>query len=147
VAGRVNVSRAEIEAFFSKRQRAFDAHDARALAADYAEDGVVESPLIGGEAKGREAIIRLYDAYFRAFTDLTLAVDRLLIDDQQVALVATASGTDLGGFMGMEPTGRAVRVSVVFLFELAEGLIVRERRIYDFTGLLVQVGILKAKPR
>jgi hypothetical protein len=28
----------------------------------------------------------------------------------------------------------------------AEGLIATERRFYDFTGLLVQVGILRAKP-
>ena len=27
-----------------------------------------------------------------------------------------------------------------------DGLIVRDRRIYDFTGLLLQIGILKAKP-
>jgi len=27
-----------------------------------------------------------------------------------------------------------------------DGLIVRERRIYDFTGMAVQVGAIKAKP-
>jgi hypothetical protein len=26
------------------------------------------------------------------------------------------------------------------------GRIIRERRVYDFTGLLIQVGLLKAKP-
>ena len=30
--------------------------------------------------------------------------------------------------------------------DLENGLIARERRIYDFTGLAVQVGALKAKP-
>jgi hypothetical protein len=34
----------------------------------------------------------------------------------------------------------------VFFYELRDGLIVRERRVYDFTGVLVQVGLLKAKP-
>ena len=29
---------------------------------------------------------------------------------------------------------------------LRDGHIVHERRIYDFTGILVQVGLLKAKP-
>jgi hypothetical protein len=29
---------------------------------------------------------------------------------------------------------------------LENGKIVRERRIFDFTGLLVQIGVLKAKP-
>jgi hypothetical protein len=34
----------------------------------------------------------------------------------------------------------------VFLYELNGLTIVRERRIYDFTGMLVQIGALKAKP-
>jgi hypothetical protein len=29
---------------------------------------------------------------------------------------------------------------------MQDGFIARERRIYDFTGLLVQVGAIKAKP-
>jgi len=29
---------------------------------------------------------------------------------------------------------------------VADGFVVEERRIYDFTGVLVQVGVLKAKP-
>jgi hypothetical protein len=29
---------------------------------------------------------------------------------------------------------------------VADGLIASERRIYDFTGLLVQLGVLRAKP-
>ena len=36
--------------------------------------------------------------------------------------------------------------SAVFLYELRDRHIVRERRIYDFTRLLVQIGVLKAKP-
>jgi predicted ester cyclase len=70
----------------------------------------------------------------------------LLIDGDQVALCAWISGTDRGGFMGMEPTGRAVKMSIAFLYQLRDGQIASEYRIYDFTGLLVQVGMLKAKP-
>ena len=32
------------------------------------------------------------------------------------------------------------------VFEIRGRQIVRERRIYDFTGLLLQIGVLKAKP-
>jgi hypothetical protein len=34
----------------------------------------------------------------------------------------------------------------VFFYRLENGRIVHERRIYDFTGLLLQIGVLKAKP-
>jgi steroid delta-isomerase-like uncharacterized protein len=140
------MSRVEIEAFLDHRQRAWDARDAHTLTMDHAEDGVVESPLAAGEAKGREAIERLYTTIFRAFTDLTLTRRDVVIDGERVVLFATASGTDRGGFMGMAPTGRAVRIAIVFLYEIRDRLIVRESRVYDFTGLLVQVGMLKAKP-
>jgi steroid delta-isomerase-like uncharacterized protein len=140
------MSRDEIEALMARRQLAWDTGDAHALTQDHAEDCVVESPLGGGATMGREAIERLYVTYFRAFTDLKMERRDLLIDGQRAALFATTSGTDHGGFMGMAPTKRAVRISIVFMYEFDNGRIARERRIYDFTGLLVQVGVLKAKP-
>ena len=46
----------------------------------------------------------------------------------------------------MPKTGRPFEVPMVFLMQIQGQKIVRERRFYDFTGLLVQVGVLKAKP-
>ena len=48
--------------------------------------------------------------------------------------------------MGVPATRKPFRLPIVFLCTLEDGLIVHERRIYDFTGLLVQIGVLKAKP-
>jgi hypothetical protein len=48
--------------------------------------------------------------------------------------------------MGVPPTGKPFRVPMVLVNTLKNGQIVHERRIYDFTGLLVQIGVLKAKP-
>jgi hypothetical protein len=44
------------------------------------------------------------------------------------------------------PTGRPAQLPIVFVCKVANGLITHERRIYDFTGMLVQIGVLKAKP-
>lgn len=140
------MSRDEIEALIDRRQRAWNARDAHALALDHSKDGVVESPLAGGNATGREAIEKLYTTFFRAFTDYKLEKRDLLIDGDRAALSAWVSGTDRGGFMGMDPTNRAVKVSIAFFYEFRDGLIVSENRIYDFTGVLIQVGMLKAKP-
>jgi len=73
-------------------------------------------------------------------------VEEVLVDDQRAAVMATFTGTDRGGFMGMPATGRHVTIPVVFLYEFKDGKIMRDRRVYDFTGMLVQVGTLKAKP-
>jgi steroid delta-isomerase-like uncharacterized protein len=140
------MSRDQIERLIDRRAGAWDARDEVALTLDHSDDCVVESPLAGGTCQGRDAIERLYATYFRAFTDIKLEKKDLLIDGDRAALFAQAAGTDRGGFMGMAPTGRAVKFAIVFLYDFRDGLIVKERRIYDFTGLLVQVGMLKAKP-
>jgi predicted ester cyclase len=85
-------------------------------------------------------------AVFDAFLDLKVRSERLIVDGNQVAQILSIEGTDLGGFLGLPPTGKIFQLPAVFLYELNGLTIVRERRIYDFTGMLVQIGALKAKP-
>ncbi len=55
--------------------------------------------------------------------------------------------THQGDFMGFQGTGRRCSFEGVSLFELsADGLIAAERRVYDFTGLLAQLGVLRVRP-
>lgn len=140
------MTRTEIRDMIARFQDSWNRRDIGALAAFHTEDCVVDSPAAGGQARGREAIARAYEAFFHAFPDLTIKYDEPLIDGDRVVLIARISGTDRGGFMGLQPTGRFVDFPCVLLYDLENGLIVRERRIYDFTGLSVQVGAIKAKP-
>jgi steroid delta-isomerase-like uncharacterized protein len=140
------MTRSEISELIARVQDAWRRRDSTALADFHAEDCVVESPVAGGEARGRSAIAASYEAFLHAFPDLELKYEEPLIDGDRVVLIARISGTDRGGFMGMHPTGRFVDFPCVLVFSLANGEIVRERRIYDFTGLAVQVGAIKAKP-
>jgi len=87
----------------------------------------------------------VYRAFFTAFNP-SFEQEELLIDGTRAMAVFRCSGTDRGGFMGMTPTGRSFVVPMVIITECQDGFITRERRIYDFTGFLVQVGVLKAKP-
>jgi predicted ester cyclase len=115
------------------------------LAEVYAENAVVESPL-GGTHQGRAAIAAVAGAFLGALTDATYSQDALIIDGNHAVQVVTMSGTDTGGLMGMAPSGRPAQLPMVLVCELAGGYITHERRIYDFTGLLVQIGVLKARP-
>ena len=78
--------------------------------------------------------------------DVKMRQDALLIDGDSIAQILTIEGTDDGQFLGLPPTGKSFRVPAVFLYDLKDGQIARERRIYDFTGVLMQFGLLKAKP-
>lgn len=140
------MTRDEIAALFARRQQAWDRLDAAALAADYSEDATVDSPLAGGSATGRDAIERLFATYFAAFPDFKLDHEMQLIDGENVSQLIRATGTDSGGFMGMSPTRRKITFRCAFFYSLRDGHIAREQRVYDFTGLLIQVGLLKAKP-
>jgi steroid delta-isomerase-like uncharacterized protein len=139
------MSREDMVALFKRRQDAYDDLDAAALAADYAEDAVIDSPS-GGVHTGREAAERTLRAVFSAFLDITIAVEELIIDGDRAAQVQSMEGTHIGDVLGLPPTGKRFSMSAVFFYEVRNGRIVRERRIYDFTGMLVQIGILKAKP-
>jgi steroid delta-isomerase-like uncharacterized protein len=139
------MSRIETVAFFERRQVAFDNLDAAALAADYTDDCIVESPS-AGTIEGRAGVEKAYRVWFDAFMDMETDTEILLIDGNQVAQVIRVEGTNIGKFMGLPGSGKRFHFSAVCLFEFRGRQIERERRIYDFTGLLLQVGILKAKP-
>jgi predicted ester cyclase len=138
------MTRAEILALFKRRQEAFEDLDAKALAADYTDAAVIESPSTGVHA-GRDAEKNLR-TIFEAFLDITLSVDELVIDGDIVVVIHSCEATHMREFLGFEPTGKRFQMSMAFVHRLKDGKIVHERRIYDFTGLLVQIGVLKAKP-
>jgi uncharacterized protein (TIGR02246 family) len=139
------MTRDEILSLVQRRRTALNAHDAVALAALHSPNGVVVSPT-GGVLEGRAEIERIYRLWFSAFPDMRYRTDDVVIDGDRLVEVAQLSGTHAGEFFSVAATGRHVEVQIAILLTVADGLIVEERRIYDFTGFLVQVGVLKAKP-
>ena len=140
------MTREEIFALFARREAAWRRRDAAALAADHAPDGVVVSPT-GGVLEGRADIERIYRVWFVAFPDLTFT-------HRGSAGRRRPRGAAVPGHR--RPRGRVLRHAAdraphrMLRRRSSTGfendLIVHERRILDFTGLLVQVGVLRAKP-
>ena len=96
--------------------------------------------------EGRGDIERIYRVWFTAFADFSFAVEDLIIEGDRVALLGAATGRHSGEFFGMPSTGRRIDVACGFFYRFEEKPDRHERRILDFTGLLVQVGVLRAKP-
>ena len=139
------MTREEVLALFTRREAAWRAHDAASLAADHAPDGVVLSPT-GGVLEGREEIERVYRVWFTAFPDLAFGSPDVLVDGDRAVLLATVTGTHDGDFFGLPASGRQVNAVCALIYTLRDGVITHERRVLDFTGVLIQVGVLKAKP-
>jgi predicted ester cyclase len=140
------MTRDEIVQFFARRAKSFAALDASALASSHSEDGVLESPL-AGRLVGRPAIERYYQSLFTSFSDFGFEPTDLVIDGDRAVQIGMASGTNDGGFMGLPPTRKRFNYAIVLVCTLRGGLIVEQRSVYDFTGWMVQIGILKAKPQ
>jgi steroid delta-isomerase-like uncharacterized protein len=126
-------------------QRAWEARDPEALTATHHADGVIVSPIFR-TVRGRPAILHSYQALFEIFPDWQYQPRQAVVDATRVAQPFVVQATHTGNFMGLAGTGRRVTIEGVCFFELSDGLIAHERRYYDFTGMLIQLGVLRAKP-
>jgi predicted ester cyclase len=135
----------EATAFLAARQQGYLRRDPAALAASHAPDGVVHSPLFP-DVRGREAIEASYRTLFEIFPDWELTFDPPIVDGSRAAQLFVVRATHVGEFMGLPGTGRRVQFHGALLCVLGGMGIVEERRIYDFTGLLIQIGVLRSKP-
>jgi len=125
---------------------ALERRDAGTFSTLYAEHAVIDSPL-GGTVSGPDGVRKAFDAFFTAFPDAAFTFEDPCIDGLRVTIPASVAGTHMGGFSGLPASGNPFRFALVFLLEFRDRRVVRDRRIYDFTGLLVQIGMLKAKVR
>lgn len=139
------MTKKSIHAFFAGRQQHWDRRDPDGLASGHAENGTIISPMFG-KRLGREAIAESYHSLFEIFPDWSFVGEPELIDGNRVAQPFSVTATHVGEFMGLAGTNRHFRIEGVRLFEMADGLIQHERRLYDFTGFLIQIGVLKGKP-
>jgi C-1 hydroxylase len=139
------MKRAELQVLLDRHTRAWNQHDVETLAARHAEDGILVSPMFG-TVTGRDQITRTYTSVFLIFPDWQISFDPPIIDGDRLAHPFTVTATQQGEFMGMAGTGRHCTFDGVSLVRLtADGLVAEERRRYDFTGLLTQIGVLRVK--
>ena len=138
--------RDHIIGFLARRQQHWAARDAAALAADHTEDGVVHSPIFG-VITGRSEIEKSYHNLFRVFADWTFDAEDLIVDGARAAQVFRVKASHTSELFGVAATNRRFEIHGALIFTFREGLIQREVRLYDFTSLLLQLGVLKAKPR
>lgn len=135
----------DTQALFERRREAWTRRDPAALAASYADDAVVTSPMFP-RAEGRTAIERSFTSLFRMFPDWEMLAEEPCIDGDRAMQQCRVRATHLGDFMGIPGTGKRMEFECVLVMQLRDGKIAQERRVYDFTGVLIQLGVLRGKP-
>jgi predicted ester cyclase len=131
------------------RQAVIDAHSAAESVHDL--DGVIatfhhpryEIVPTGEVFDGEEAVRRYHGANFAGVPDFTVEPIAAHHGDDAVAEEAWVSGTHLGMFNGLPPTGRYLRIRVCGIFVFEEDRLVCERVYYDLLTVLRTLGVAR----
>ncbi len=121
---------------------AWNSHDVERVATCYAVDYEETDVAQADSPRGRDGIRRTAAGYLRAFPDLLVTLDDVVIDDHRVALAWHWHGTHRGAFMNIPPSGRQVTVKGTSFLTIENGQIRRGTRIWDLAGLLRALGLL-----
>jgi steroid delta-isomerase-like uncharacterized protein len=136
---------ADMQELLDYRTAAWNRQDPAALAAQYSEKAIVSSPMFP-RAEGRAAIEQSFAMLFRIFPEWEITFEGACIGANRTMQLGTVRATQRGEFMGLPGSGRKVQFECVIILDFEDGQIVRDRRIYDFTGMLIQLGVLRGKP-
>lgn len=99
-----------------------------------------------GPVEGPAALRAFISAYRSAFPDLTMTIEEMVANGEQVAWRFTVRGTHDGEFYGIRPTGKPVLVvgSVFTCFK--NGRWADDHANFDALGMLVQLGVVSLEP-
>lgn len=93
-----------------------------------------------------QAIKDVWAALLRGFPDIHVAVEDVIAEGDKVVSRNTVTGTHLGEFRGVPPTGRSVRYSEIFIFRFAGDRIAEVWGVVDVFAQMRQLGAIPAHP-
>ena len=105
-----------IRRLWIKHSKAEDKRDLQGLIDTLTEDCVYEIVPTGHRWEGHDGSRQFYTTFLGAFPDVKFDLTEIVIGPQGVFEVAQMTGTQLGPWLGSEPTGKFVRATVIILF-------------------------------
>jgi steroid delta-isomerase-like uncharacterized protein len=104
----------------------------------YASDAICH--LLGRQFVGHAMIKSIIATRRTGFPDWHEEVQTIIAEDDLVASRVMSTATHSGSFLGVQATGRRIRVSEMFLFRLRDELIRECWAEVDMLGLMKQIG-------
>jgi steroid delta-isomerase-like uncharacterized protein len=94
-------------------------------------------------ANGHEGFKRVLAAFCGAFPDLHLEIQLMIAEGDRLASLITTTGTHMGPFMGVAPTGKTFKVNGTDFFRFNDqGKVAEHWGVFDTLGMMTQLGIL-----
>ncbi|MCH5671130.1 ester cyclase [Streptomyces gilvus] len=96
------------------------------------------------DVTGAQALKRVWEVLLCAYPDIHVALEETVAQGDKVVARNTVTGTHLGPYQGLAPTGRTVTYSEIFIFRFAGGRIAEIRGVVDVLTQLRQLGAATA---
>ena len=104
---------------------------------------VNRTPMFPNAPGGPIEVKMIFDMFRAAFDDFGVEILDQLAEGDKVVTYKKFSGVHNGEFMGIAPTGTAVRFTVIDIVRLCEGQFVEHWGMVDQLDLLRQLGAIK----
>jgi steroid delta-isomerase-like uncharacterized protein len=93
------------------------------------------------EATGAQVLKELFATIHRVFPDLRVTVEDMIEEGSKVAGRNTLTGTHLGEYMGLPPTGKSVTYNEIIIFRFVDGRIAETWGVVDVFSQMKQLGM------
>ena len=90
----------------------------------YSEDYIGHFP--GTVIRGHEEIGNLILTHRKAFPDWSEKIEDVVFEGDKIAIRFTSTGTNLGPNVGRPPTNRAVKITELSIYRIADGKIAEQ---------------------
>jgi steroid delta-isomerase-like uncharacterized protein len=92
-----------------------------------------------GQVQGPEGYRTFFSGLRNAFSDLSVALETMVADDDSIAFAYTLTGTQDGPLDGLAPTGRKVKIRGLQISRFKDGKMVERWGSSDQLGMLQQL--------
>ena len=135
-----------MEELFQDYIEAWNSHDLERIVSYVTDDIVFEDVAMARVMHGREELKGFGKDSFGAFPDFKIELKVIFISGSWAGAEWVMSGTFLGDWPGLSPTGKSFSVRGASVCELRGGKLKRESLYYDGLAFLQQLGVMPEMP-
>ncbi len=96
------------------------------------------------DATGAQALKQVWATLLRAYPDLHVTVEDLIAEGDELVARNTVTGSHLGEYMGVPPTGKSVTYNEIFIVRFVNGRIAETWGVVDVLAQMKQLGVIQA---
>ncbi len=117
-------------------------HGEISLVDEFVGEDFVNHDAPPGAPRGSAGLRYVITVLRTAFPDIHCSVEELIAEDDKVVARTTVTGTHLGDFFGVAPTGRQIKQDQIHILHFRNGKTVEHRSVRDDLRMLRQLGLV-----